>query len=142
MMSKNSPINCQFILFLVHKLSIFVEALTIWKMTNFKAREYFQVKIIAVIKSGKTKIPMNDDKKKIAGNEADKIAISFYLTSEALEKIDDFIFYTRKRLPIDKRRKLSRSVFYEIGLKTVIEDFNIKGEQSALWKAICALIDE
>jgi len=85
---------------------------------------------------------MTDDKKKITGNEVDKTAISFYLTSEALEKIDDFIFYTRKRLPMDKRRKLTRSVFYEIGLKTVIEDYNIKGEKSALWKAICDLIDD
>jgi hypothetical protein len=85
---------------------------------------------------------MNDSKKKSVVNDGDKIAISFYLTSDALEKIDDFIFFTRKRLPVEKRRKLNRSIFYEIGLKTVIEDYNKKGEDSALWKAICDFIED
>lgn len=82
------------------------------------------------------------DKKKPIENDKDKIAINFYLSSESLEKIDDFIFYARKRLPMEKRRKLTRSVLYEVGLKTVINDFNKKGEQSELWKAICALIND
>jgi hypothetical protein len=84
---------------------------------------------------------MNDKKTdKLTDNDGDKIAINFYLSHEALEKIDDFLFYVKKRLPIEKRRKLSRSVFYEIGLKTAIEDYNKKGEESALWKAICELL--
>lgn len=85
---------------------------------------------------------MNDDKKKLTGNDGDKIAINFYLTTETVEKIDDFIFYTKKRLPVEKRRKLNRSVFYEIGLKTAIEDYNKKGEESELWKAICEIIKD
>lgn len=83
-----------------------------------------------------------NDKKKSVENDKDKIATNVYLTSESLEKIDDFIFYARKRLPMEKRRKLTRSVFYEVGLKTAIDDFNKKGEQSALWKAICDLIGD
>lgn len=83
-----------------------------------------------------------NDKKKSVENDRDKIATNVYLTSASLEKIDDFIFYARKRLPMEKRRKLTRSVFYEVGLKTAIDDFNKKGEQSALWKAICDLIGD
>jgi hypothetical protein len=49
---------------------------------------------------------------------------------------DDFLFYVKKRLPVENRRKLTKFVFYEIGLIIAIEDFNQKGEESSLWKAI------
>jgi len=68
--------------------------------------------------------------------ETEKVHVNFTLSLRTLEKIDDFLFYARKRLPIEKRRKLTKTVFYEIGLKFAIEDYNKKGEESILWKAI------
>lgn len=76
------------------------------------------------------------DKEKATNSENEKIAINFYITLDTLEKIEDFLFLVKKRLPIEKRRRLTRSVFYEIGLKIAIEDFNKRGEESSLWKAI------
>lgn len=68
--------------------------------------------------------------------EKDKISVNFYISGETFEKIDDVIYYLRKRLPMDKRRKLSKSVIYEACLKIVLEDYNSKGESSLLWKVI------
>jgi hypothetical protein len=75
-------------------------------------------------------------KDKSDDSDNNKISINFYISPVTLEKIDDFLFYVKKRLPIEKRRKLTKSVFYEIGLKIAIEEFNKKGEESSLWQAI------
>ncbi len=80
----------------------------------------------------------NDDKQDIP--EAERILISFYLSTDTLERLDDVLFYARKRLPIGKRRKLTKSVLYEIGLKMVIEDYHEKEEESFLWKAVNKLV--
>lgn len=74
--------------------------------------------------------------------EEDKILVSFYLSPKTLEKIDDLVFYVKKRLPIEKRRKVTKSIFYETGFKLLIEDYNSKGEESLLLKAIQKLIQE
>lgn len=68
--------------------------------------------------------------------EVDRILISFYLSIDTLEKLDDVLFYARKRLPIGKRRKVTKSVLYELGLKMVIEDYHRNGEKSYLLSAI------
>ena len=75
-------------------------------------------------------------KDKSDDSDSNKISINFYISPVTLEKIDDFLFYVKKRLPIEKRRKLTKSIFYEIGLKIAIEEFNKKGEESSLWQAI------
>lgn len=69
-------------------------------------------------------------------SDSKRILISFYLSTDTLEKLDDVLFYARKRLPIGKRRKLTKSVLYEVGLKMVIEDYNEKEEDSFLWRAV------
>lgn len=76
------------------------------------------------------------NKEKIENPETEKVAINFYIRGDTLEKIEDFLFMVKKRLPIYQRRKLSRSIFYEICLRVAMEDFNKKGEESSLWKAI------
>jgi len=83
-----------------------------------------------------------DDKKteNLDDSEENKILVSFYLSPKTLEKVDDFLFYAKKRLPMGKRRKLTKSVFYETALRIVIEDQNLKGEESPLWKAIYEII--
>ena len=68
--------------------------------------------------------------------EADRILISFYLSTDTIEKLEDVLFYARKCLPVGKRRKLTKSVLYEIGLKMVIEDYHGRGEESSLIMAI------
>jgi hypothetical protein len=73
-------------------------------------------------------------------SEKDKISVNFYISGETFEKIDDVIYYVRKRLPMDKRRKLSKSVIYEACLKIVLEEYNAKGESSSLWKAVQELM--
>jgi hypothetical protein len=86
---------------------------------------------------------MNDKKaEKPTDFDEDKILISIYLSPKTLEKLDDCLFYVKKRLPIEKRRKLSKSVFYEIGLRIIVEDYNAKGAESPLWKAIDDLLNE
>ncbi len=86
---------------------------------------------------------MDDTKAdKIDELNADKILVSFYLSLETLEKIDDLVFYVKKQLPIGKRRKLTKSVFYETGFKILIEEYNIKGEESSLLKAIQELMQK
>lgn len=74
--------------------------------------------------------------------EKDKISVNFYISGETFEKIDDVIYYLRKRLPMDKRRKLSKSVIYEACLKIVLEEYNAKGESSSLWKAVQELMSD
>jgi hypothetical protein len=72
--------------------------------------------------------------------EGEKILVSFYLSQKSSEQVDDILFYIKKRLPFEKRRKLTKSTFYELGLKLIIEDYNKKGEESPLWKAIQKLL--
>jgi hypothetical protein len=83
---------------------------------------------------------MKDNKVDNPNEEGEKILVSFYLSPKTLEKIDDLVFYVKKRLPIDKRRKLTKSVFYETGFKILIEDYNSKGEDSLLLKALQELM--
>lgn len=83
---------------------------------------------------------MSKSKNNLLESDANKIYINFGVTGVALEQIDDFIFYARKKLPMEKRRKLTKSLFYETSIKAIIEDFNKKGEESIIWKAINNLI--
>lgn len=86
---------------------------------------------------------MNDKKAgKPEDSSDDKILVSFYLSPQTLEQIDDLLFYVKKRLPIGKRRKLTKSVFYETGLKIIVEEYNAKGEASAFLKAIQELMQK
>ena len=80
---------------------------------------------------------MNDKKaENFDDSEENKILVSFYLTPKTLEKVDDFLFYAKKRLPMGKRRKLTKSVFYEAALRIILENQEIKDEESLLWKTI------
>ena len=80
---------------------------------------------------------MNDKKDLKSRDSADdKIPVSFYISHETLEKIEDLLFYVKKRLPVEKRRKLNKSVLVEVGFKILVEEYNAKGEQSRLWKVI------
>lgn len=79
---------------------------------------------------------MNSKKDKKEQSDDDKYLVSFYLSAATVEKIDDLLFYLKKRVPMDKRRRLTKSMFYETGFRILIEEYNSKGEESLLWKAI------
>lgn len=86
---------------------------------------------------------MNDKNISKSENFADdKIQVNFYLSIKTLENIDDLLFYVKKRLPIGKRRKLTKSIFYETCFNIVINDYNLKGEESIFWKTIRELMSE
>ena len=84
-----------------------------------------------------TKFIMNVRKSdKLDDSESEKVLVSFYLSQKTSEQIDDILFYLKKQLPFDKRRKLTKSFLYEASFKILIEDYNKQGEESLLSKAI------
>lgn len=85
---------------------------------------------------------MNNNKAdKLDNINNDKILTSFYLLPSMVEKVDDFLFYAKKGLPIEKRRKLTKTFFYETCLQVVLEEYQEKGEKSSLLKAIYKLLN-
>ena len=84
---------------------------------------------------------MNERKSdKSADSESEKVVVSFYSTQNTSEQIDDILFFLKKRLPFEKRKKLTKSNLYETGFKILIEDYNTNGEESQLWKAVQELL--
>lgn len=73
--------------------------------------------------------------------ESDRILISFYLSTDTLERLDDVLFYARKSLPIGRRRRLTKSILYEIALKMLIENYHVEGDKSILMKTISQLAE-
>lgn len=63
---------------------------------------------------------------------------SIYLNVELIESIDDFIYFAKKELPLNKRKKLNRSAFIQLILSEVIEDHSRCKDESFLWKLILA----
>lgn len=84
------------------------------------------------------------DKQDEGINERDeeKILVSVYISTKTLERIDDFLFDAKKQLPIGKRRKLTKSIFYETSLQILLEDHKLNGVESPLWKAIAKLAQD
>lgn len=65
-----------------------------------------------------------------------KILISFYVSTKTLETLEDFLYFVKRQLPIEQRRSLTKSVFYETGFNILIDEFRLKGKDSSLYKAI------
>lgn len=84
---------------------------------------------------------MNELKYFNTGND-NKVGVSIYLSSHVFDEIEDFLFSVKRKLPIRKRRKLTKSIFYETSLRIAIEDFNKNGEESSLWKAISEIMKD
>ncbi len=74
--------------------------------------------------------------------EGDKILVSFYLSPQTLEDIDDLLFLIKKKMPIEKRRKLTKSVFYETGMKFLIESYRANGEENSFVKKVLELMQD
>lgn len=82
----------------------------------------------------------NKNSEKTAASQNDKILVSFYLSSETLEEVDDLIFHLKKQLPMDKRRKLTKSIFYEASLKILLEGYKTPENGYSLLKVINELM--
>ena len=84
---------------------------------------------------------MNERKSdKSENSESEKILVSFYLSQKTSEQVDDLLFYLKKGLPFEKRKKLTKSSFFETGFKILIEDYHTNGEKSRLWRAVQELL--
>lgn len=79
---------------------------------------------------------------KTDNSDDSKLLVSVYISPKTLEKIDDLLFSLKKRMPIQKRGKLSKSVFYELCLSILIEDYQIDPEESPLSKAVHRLMQD
>lgn len=64
--------------------------------------------------------------------------INLIISSDIIEKIEDIRFYARKNLPKDKRKKLTKSMLYNLILKKAIEDHYQNGQNSL----VCKTLDE
>lgn len=73
-------------------------------------------------------------------NESDSIPIKqqigVHLFPETLEATEDTVFYMRKQLSTTKRKKLTKSIFFEIALKAAITDYKDHGIESSIWKMV------
>lgn len=46
-----------------------------------------------------------------------KTQVTFYISNDILELVEDTIFYLKKQMPLDKRKKITRSMFFEAAIK-------------------------
>lgn len=74
-------------------------------------------------------------------NKNQKETVNLSLSSEIVEKVEDIIFELRKKIPREKRKKLTRSRFFELALEAVIKDYESSGEKSVIGKMVIAYSD-
>jgi hypothetical protein len=73
---------------------------------------------------------------KTTASENEKILVSFYLSPKMLEEVDDFIYHLKKSLPVEKRRKMTKSLFYEASLKVLIQEYRATENEDLLLQVI------
>ncbi len=59
---------------------------------------------------------------------------TLHLKTEILDKIEEILYYTKKRLPRQKRGKLSKSKLYEIILEAVVADNKLVSKIISEWE--------
>jgi predicted KAP-like P-loop ATPase len=70
-----------------------------------------------------------------------KTQISFSIRQEILEAAEDTLFYLRKELSPDKRKKLTKSILFEVALMTLVSEYKDKRAKSSILKSINELIN-
>lgn len=73
---------------------------------------------------------------KTTASENEKILVSFYLSPKMLEEVDDFIYHLKKSLPVEKRRKMTKSLFYEASLKVLVQEYRATENEDLLLQVI------
>jgi hypothetical protein len=51
-----------------------------------------------------------------------KTQVTFYISNDILELVEDTIFYLKKQMPLDKRKKITRSMFFEAAIKFALAE--------------------
>ena len=74
----------------------------------------------------------NQDSEMIQAKEK----VNIYLSSEIVEKIEELVFYFRKQLPPEKRKRLNKSKLYELILEHACAEFSANGQQGILGEII------
>ncbi len=65
-----------------------------------------------------------------------KEILNLNISSEIVEKTEELIFNLKKQLPREKRKKLTRSRFFELLLESVIHDYENRRADSDIQKII------
>ena len=65
-----------------------------------------------------------------------KELLNLNISGEIVEKTEDLLFNLRKQLPREKRKKLTRSRFFELLLESVIQDYENRRADSDIQKII------
>ncbi|MDQ3800119.1 MAG: hypothetical protein M3384_11745 [Acidobacteriota bacterium] len=61
--------------------------------------------------------------------------VNIRLTADIIETLDEIHFYANKEMR-GKRKKLTKSEFYEIIFKDIINEYKLIGKESRVWKII------
>lgn len=94
------------------------------------------------MKTKTNKQPIGDDADNSEENAVPKEAVSFKCSIELVEQFDDFIYQSRKHLPISKRKKLNRTAFFTILLQDVLDEYEKFGNKSYLWRVLNKWVNE
>ncbi len=59
-----------------------------------------------------------------------------YISRELTDEVEELLFALRKQLPREKRKKLTRSEFFELILKSVVLDYRSSQMNSAIQRIV------
>lgn len=68
--------------------------------------------------------------------EAKKENLSIYLDVNLVNDIEDFIYLTKKRLPIHKKKKFKRTTLIQLVLREVMDEHMRSADKSFLYELI------
>lgn len=68
----------------------------------------------------------------------DKVSVNIRLPADIVEILDEVIFYAKKEIGKNKRRKITKSEFYEMVFRDLVNEYKLTGKESRLWKAVTA----
>ncbi|MGI8467804.1 MAG: hypothetical protein ACR2N3_05060 [Pyrinomonadaceae bacterium] len=64
--------------------------------------------------------------------------INFRLAADVNETLEEVLFFARKEIVKTKRKKITKSEFYEAILRDLSLEYQAKGKESRLWKLLLA----
>jgi hypothetical protein len=65
----------------------------------------------------------------------EKSSVNIRLSTDIIETMDEVLFYANKEMR-NKRKKLTKSDFYEIIFREIVNEYKLVGKESRLWKTI------
>lgn len=71
-----------------------------------------------------------------ANSKDNKTMVTVYVSNEIIELVEDTIFFLKKQMPLRKRTKVSKSMFFEAALKLALADYSEKKSNSQMFVMI------